>query len=616
MGVSFSERLEQGVLVCDGAMGTMLYSKGVYIDRCFDALNLTAPDLVREVHREYIKVGADIIESNTFGANRFKLRVHGLEGQVREINRQGALLAREESREAALVAGAVGPLGVLIEPMGKVPSTAAREAFTEQAEGLLEGGVDLFVLETFVHLEEMGEAIVAVKQACERKGKVLPIIAQMTFGEDGNTLHGIEPERVAHQIEQWGVDVLGTNCGVGPAPMLESIRRMRSATSLPLSAQPNAGTPALVDGRYIYLTSPEYLATYAQRFIQVGVRVLGGCCGTTPAHIAAVRRAVRAMSPSRAEVSPEPRRGVLRRGQEAVPTAEKSPLALKLAEGKYVVSVEVIPPRGVDPGKVLESARLLKEAGVDAVNIPDGPRASARMSPLALALLLVREVKLEPILHYTCRDRNLLGMQSDILGAHALGIRNLLIITGDPPKLGDYPEATAVYDVDSIGLVRLISRLNRGEDVAGNTIGTPTAVHIGVGVNPGAINLDEEIRRFKLKVEGGAEYALTQPVFELHLLERFLDRVEGFRIPILAGILPLASYRAAEFLHNEVPGMSIPKGVLERMRRARTGDEARAIGIEVAQEALLETQGLVQGAYIMSPVGGARGALKVLEVLK
>ncbi|MFQ6110449.1 MAG: bifunctional homocysteine S-methyltransferase/methylenetetrahydrofolate reductase [Nitrospinota bacterium] len=615
MGKSFSERLKQGVLVCDGAMGTMLYSKGVYIDRSFDALNLTAPDLVREVHRSYIKSGADIIETNTFGANRFKLRAHGLEGQVREINRQGALLAREESREAALVAGAVGPLGVLMEPLGKVRSAEAREAFREQAEGLLDGGVDLFILETFVHLEELGEAIGAVREACTGKGKALPIIAQMTLGEDGNTLHGIEPERVARQIERWGVEVLGANCSVGPAPMLESIRRMRSATSLPLSAQPNAGTPALVDGRYIYLTSPEYLATYAQRFIQVGVRVLGGCCGTTPAHIAAVRRAVRAMKPSREEVRAEPKRAVLRPEPKTVPRAEKSPLAQKLSEGRFVVSVELLPPRGADPGKVLESARLLKEARVDAVNIPDGPRASARMSPLALALLLMSEAGLEPILHYTCRDRNLLGMQSDILGAHALGIRNMLIVTGDPPKLGDYPEATAVYDVDSIGLVRLISRLNRGEDVAGNTIGTPTAVHIGVGVNPGAMNLEEEIRRFRLKVEGGAEFALTQPVFELGLLEKFLERTEGFRIPILVGILPLASYRAAEFLHNEVPGMSIPKGVLERMRKARSGDEARAIGIEVAQEALLKTRTLVQGAYVMSPVGGARGALKVLEVL-
>ena len=611
---SFQETLKNKILVCDGAMGTVLYNRGIYINRCFDELNLINPDLIHEIHREYIKSGVDIIETNSFGANRLKLQRHGLEDKVYEINKSSAVIAKNEARGGVFVAGAIGPLGTGVEPLGKVSKIKSKEIFTEQVEGLLDGDVDLFILETFSDLNELHQAFTAVREACAKKRADRPIITQVSFENDGNTFYGVSPEKAAREMESWGADAAGANCSIGPHPMLESIQKMASSCSIPLSVMPNAGLPRIVDGRHIYLSSPEYFETYAKRFIRSGVRIVGGCCGTTAEHTKLISSAVKALSPSRIEIT-ESAKHETAKTVAPVPSAQKSDLAKKLSNKKFVVSVELVPPKGCDSSKVLNSAKKLKDAGVDNSNIPDGPRASARMSSMALAGLFLREVGIEPIIHYTCRDRNLLGMQSDILGAEASGIKNFLAVTGDPPKLGNYPDATAVYDVDAIGLVKMINNLNHGLDVAGNLLGKPTAIHIGVGVNPGAINIEEEERRYRQKVEAGAEFALTQPVFEDERFFSFLERNKDFKIPTLVGILPLASYRSAEFLHNEVPGMSIPENIREKMRKAEASDKAKITGIEIAREAFLKMKDAADGAYIMAPVGGVETALKVLQGL-
>lgn len=599
MGPDLLQRLAQGVLICDGAMGTMLYARGIYLNRCFDELNLSQPELVAAIHREYVAAGAQILETNTFGANRFKLAPHGHDHLVREINRAGAELARTCAGEEVFVAGAIGPLGVKLEPYGTVTPAEAEEAFREQAEGLLAGGVDLFLLETFADLNEIVVALRAVRSLSDK-----PLVAQMTFGDDGRTLLGAIPEKVAARLLEEGADVVGANCSVGPQPMLEVVQRMHAAGALRISAQPNAGVPRLVEGRYIYLSSPEYHAEFARRFIAAGACIVGGCCGTTPAHIRAVANAVRATAPRHAATSIAPR-------AEAAPKAEakrredKSALGRKLSK-QFVVSVEVLAPRGCDPAEVLAGVARLQPLGIDAVNIPDGPRASARMCPMALAKIIHEQLGVEPLLHYTCRDRNLLGIQSDLLGAHALGIRNILAITGDPPKLGDYPSATAVFDVDSIGLTRIISGLNQGMDIAGNAIGSPTSFLIGVGVNPSAPDLARELSRFAQKIEAGAEFALTQPVFDDELFAQFLDRVSDCGIPILLGVMPLMSYRMVEFLNNEVPGVHVGDGLAERIKRARSQQEARQVGITAAQETVRRFRDRVQGIYLMPPFGRER----------
>lgn len=609
MDKSFLDYLEEDeILTCDGAMGTMLYSKGIYIDRCFDELNLTNPSLVRDVHQGYLQSGADIIESNTFGANWYKLQPHGLEGKLHEINFQGAEIAKQAAGNKAFVAGSIGPLGRPIEPIGHITRKEARKAFSDQAKSLYEGGVDLFILETFNDLNEIHQAILAVKDTCD-----LPIIAQMAFTSEGKTAYGVSPADGVIKLEEWGAHVAGINCSTGPEAVWEAIQKMAETSEIPLSAQPNAGFPHLVQGRLLYLASPEYFAEYAKRFIQTGVRIVGGCCGTTPAHIRAIKAAVKALKPQRrfVEIKAAKMEEMVFRPKKP---EEKSDLAKKLRK-KFVISIEMSPPRGPDFSKVVEAAKRIKSAGADAVNIPDGPRASARMSPLALASILESKVGIEVILHYTCRDRNILGMQSDLLGTHALGLRNILIITGDPPKLGDYPTATAVFDVDSIGLVRIANNLNCGNDLAGNPIDAATSFHIGVGANPGAISFEEEISRLKQKIEAGAEFVLTQPVFDTRLLERLLDKIKEYRIPVMAGILPLASYRNAEFLNNEVPGMAIPKVIRDRMKRASSGEEARKLGIEIAQEVLLRIKDMVQGVYLMPPFGRIEAALEVARVL-
>ena len=603
--------------IFDGAMGTMLYSKGIYINRSYDELNLVAPDLVREVHAEYVRAGADIIETNTFSATPHKLQPYGLEASLREINIRAAQIAREAAGPRVFVAGAVGPLGVRIEPLGPTSFDEARDMFKAQAEALLEGGVDLFVLETFSDISELEQAIRAVRELCD-----LPIFAQVTIQMDGNTLFGATPEVFTAKLDEWGADVIGLNCGVGPAIVLSAIEKMRPLTNRKLSAQPNAGLPRDVGGRQFYMCSPEYMAEYSRRIIQAGAKFVGGCCGTTPAHIKMIADAIRQFSPRTQQVVVGESVAVATHELKppnvtVVPQEERSNWSRKIAKGEFVTTVEVLPPKGCSPWKTLDAIRLLKAAGVDGVNIPDGPRAQTRMGAMATALMVEREIGMESVLHYCCRDRNLLGMMSDLLGAAALGLRNLLLITGDPPKMGPYPDATAVFDIDAIGLTNMVNKLNHGLDIGNNPIGEPTAFSIGVGVNPGAVNMDEELKRFEWKIEAGAEYAITQPVFDIAQLREFLKRIEHCRIPIVAGIWPLVSFRNAEFLHNEVPGVRVTPEIMERMRVASniSKEAGRDEGLKIARESLAEVRDLIQGVQVSAPFGNVKYALEVFSVL-
>ena len=604
-------RLKVSPVLCDGAMGTLLYASGIFINRCYDELNLSHPELIRGVHHDYLQAGAEIIETNTFGANSFRLARHSIADQVRDINLAGARLAREAAKSFDVwVAGSVGPLGVRIEPLGKTSFEEARLAFREQIDALVEGGVDLVILETFGYVEELHQALLAARDVNPK----LPVVAQVTIDEDGNCLDGSTPETFTPKIEAWGADVIGCNCSVGPVAMLDAIERVRALTSLPLAAQPNAGVPRSVEGRNIYLCSPEYMASYARKFVAAGVRLIGGCCGTTPDHIRVMKSAVRmgearSKAPKvqvKSEATPAP--------PPTLPLESRSRLGAKLKNGEFLTMVEIVPPKGTDIRKEVEGARFLKSVGVDGINIPDSPRASARMSNQALSLLIQREVGTEAILHYTCRDRNVLCIQSDLLGAAATGIHNLICITGDPPKMGNYPDATAVFDVDAIGLVNIAHNLNRGLDIGGNPIGAGTTFVIGVGANPGVPNLDEEVRRFEFKVEAGAEYAVTQPVFDLSLLETFLRRIEHCRIPVVAGIWPLVSARNAEFMKNELR-VSVPDVILERMAGAKNPEAAREEGIAIAREMLAAVRDMVQGAQISAPQGRYASAVDVLEAL-
>lgn len=607
---SFRERLQSEVIVFDGGVGTYLYEKGIYINTCFDELNLTNPDLVSEVHRDYVNAGADVIETNTFGANRFKLAPHGLERKVHEINLKGAQIAKKAAGEKALVAGSVGPLGVQIEPLGKMSYDEAKDAFKEQIQGLLEGGVDLIILETFGLVSELQQAIRAVRDL----DKDIPLIAQVTISDDGKLLSGATLESFAAGIAEYRPDAIGMNCSVGPKVMLDALEELKGYTPLPLSVQPNAGLPQRIGGRNIYMTSPEYMAEYSKRFIQTGATIVGGCCGTNPSHIRAIRRAVQALQPTKRMDA---------RTSELKVTApvtvkvygmnEKSRLSNKLARREFVTLVELVSPKGVSAAKEIEKARKLHNFGIDAINIPDGPRASARMSALAMSALIQREVGIETALHFACRDRNVIGMQSDLLGAWALGIRNLIAITGDPPKLGNYPDATAVFDVDAIGLVNLINRLNHGLDLAGNPIGDPTGFCIGVGLNPGAINPEEELRRLDWKIEAGAEYIVTQPVFDVRILEKFIRRIEYVKLPILCGIWPLLSFRNAEFMNNEVPGASVPPEIMERMRKTTTKEEGFAEGVKIAKETFDKLKAEFAGIQLSAPMGRIEGVFMILE---
>ena len=614
----FLERLDRGVVVGDGAMGTLLYERGIPFDRSFDLLNLTDQDLIRGIHREYIRAGAELIETNTFGANRVRLAAHGAEQDVRRVARAGAQIARqarEEVGEAVFVAGAMGPLGKPVAPLGTIPREEARDAYREAAEGLLEGGVDLLLIETQTDLEEVRLAVEAVRSVTDD----LPLAVELTYTEDARTLYGAYPEDVVRMLQGARVDALGANCSVGPQGLLDILERLRRRTSLPLSVMPNAGLPRYEGGRFLYLASPEYFADYAQRYAAAGARLIGGCCGTTPAHTRRMREALRAAAGAPgAQVAAGP---ALPPSTEASRTGEptgisittapepeasgdaatRSTLARMLEAGEFVLSVEVDPPRGIRPRKMIDGAAYLKEAGIHCINVADSPMARVRMSSLALATMISQQVGIETILHFTCRDRNLMGIQSDLMGAHALGVRNILALTGDPPRIGDYPNATAVFDVDSIGLIGVLRRLNAGTDLAGNSVGEPTRFVVGCAVNPVADDLEHEYERFIQKLEAGAEFAMTQPLYELEPLLRLLERVGKRRIPVLLGLLPLQSHRHAEFLHNEVPGITIPEPVRKRMREA--GDRGVEAGIETCRALLAEARPHVQGAYLMPSFG-------------
>ncbi len=600
------EALSERIVVADGAMGTLLYARGVAYHHCFDALNLWQPEMVQQVHRDYLEAGAEVLETNTFGANRFKLGKHGLDDRVREIARRGAELAREVAGDRAWVAGSVGPLGKPLAPVGVVSPDEAREAFREQIAALVEGGVDAIILETFGDLRELLVALQAARETTD-----LPIIAQITITEEGKTIVGDKPHEVAMELVERGATVVGVNCSVGPQVVFDAVERIASTVDAFVSAMPNAGLPRLVDGRYIYLSSPEYFGEYARRFVEAGANIVGGCCGTTPEHTRAIAQAVAGLKPH-----PRKRRRVEPTAVEIVEEEEEKKKGAEVATrfarrlGKdFLISVELDPPKGIDPGRTLQAAFRLKEAGVDAINIADSPLARPRMSPVALAHLIRETVGIDVILHLSCRDRNLIGLQSELIGAHALGIRTILAVTGDPPVMGDYPDATGVFDVDSIGLVHLIDLLNKGMDLTGRPTGEPTSFTVGVGANPAAVDFDREMARLEQKVEKGAEFVFTQPIFDLRLLERFLSRARPLGVPIFMGILPLRNYKHAEFLHNEIPEMVIPQVLRDRMLKA--GERGMEEGIAIAREILREARGEVDGVYLMPPFNRVEMAIEV-----
>ncbi len=608
----FLSKLQSKIIVADGAMGTMLYAKGIFINRCFDELNLSSPLLVKEIHQEYVRSGAEVLETNTFGSNRVRLATFGFAEKLRAINEAGVRLAREAAGQRAFVAGAIGPLGTQIEPLGPMSFAEARAVFREQAEALVNAGIDLLVIETFYELNELREAIQAAREVT---GPEMAIIAQVTVNDDGTLRDGTSTETFTRSLNEWPVDVIGVNCSAGPRVVLETVEKMALLTTKPLSAMPNAGLPATVEGRNIYLCSPEYMAQYSRRFLQTGVRVMGGCCGTTPEHIRQICGEVRSLQPVQhrtAMVLDETKSEVKR--LHRIPVAEKSQLGAQLAAGKFVCFVEILPPRGVNAAKEIAGARLCKEHGVDCINVPDGPRASARLSAQVTCQLIQQQAGIEAVLHFCCRDRNILSIQSELLGAQAVGVRNLICITGDPPRMGTYPDATAVFDVDSIGLTNIVNNLNHGLDIGGNPIGSQTSLLLGVGANPGALNMEEELRRFAWKVEAGAEYVVTQPVFDLDLLEHFLKKTSQYGLPIIAGIWPLTSYRNAEFMVNELR-VPVPREYMDRMQRAESAEKARAEGIAIAQEMAGRARSLVQGAQLSAPFGRYEMAIEVADAL-
>ncbi|MCO4769750.1 MAG: bifunctional homocysteine S-methyltransferase/methylenetetrahydrofolate reductase [Deltaproteobacteria bacterium] len=609
---AFREALANRVLLADGAMGTEIYRRGVFINRCYDELNLSRPDLVGAIHSDYASAGADIITTNTYGAERIRLAQHGLEDRLMEINQAAVKIAREAAGTSRFVAGSIGPLPLKVQPTGPISPASARETYTEQASILIDSGIDLLVLETFRQLSMLKEAVEAARSI----DADIPILASFAFKPVRHYFVGPTPEDVAREVGTWGVDVLGTNCVNGPQVTLEIAERLGSTSQIPLSAMPNAGTPELVDGRTLYLASPEYMAEYARRFVQNGVQVVGGCCGTTPEMIREMRSFLQSVEPGRRRVQVQVQTEAQAKALEPIPTAERSRWGSRLGK-EFAISVELDAPRGLDPKRPVEGSRLLAEAGIQAVNIADGPRATARMSALALAMRVREEVDIDVIVHYCCRDRNILGMQMDLLGAHALGIHNILCVTGDPPKMGNYPDATAVFDLDSVELVRGVAQLNRGIDFGGDPIGEQTRFVIGCGNNPGFEPLDKEVDKFRRKLEAGAEFAFSQPAYDPSLLENFLAQISRFpRIPFFVGILPLASARNADFLHNEVPGMQIPAEVRARMHSASTREEQRAEGLRIAAETLRHARSLdqVDGAYIFPPFGRYSAVLDVLNL--
>jgi homocysteine S-methyltransferase len=602
-------------------MGTSLYERGNLYTQCFDEMNLSRPDVVRQIHQSYVDAGAQVIETNTFGANRFRLAHHGFDRQVAEINRAGVRLAREAAQRRAFVAGSVGPTGLMLETVSEESLLAIKQAFLEQCRALLDEGVDALVLETFRQPDELKLALEAAREAGgARASGTVPVIACVSFDESGTTADGRSPEQVAELLAGIGADAIGVNCATGPAGVYEMVTRMR-APGLPLVAIPNAGMPHRVEGRFAYMATPEYFQLYARRLFKAGIHGVGGCCGTTPEHIRKIVAAARMVSAG--HLTTESSGGGMREdasevlakvapGVRVLSMQEKGELGAKLGR-KFLISVEVNPPPGLSLDAALAGARLLKEGGVDVINVADGARAQARMGNLALCLRVQEEVGMPALMHVTSRDRNLLGQVAYLLAAHELGVRNLVVITGDPPKMGDFPNATPVYDTDSVGLLRLVSALNRGFDPGGKPLGGATQFLCATGAEPAAPDLAHELERLKQKRDAGAELVMTQPVYDAAVLDRMLRAIEPLGLPVLVGLLPLASYRNAEFLHNEVPGMQIPEHIRERMRKAGSGDLGRQEGIAIAREMLTQVKDRVAGAYVMPPFGRYELALRVIE---
>jgi homocysteine S-methyltransferase len=609
----FADIFSSRPVLADGAMGTVLYARGVFINRCYDELNLSDPNLILSVHEEYVQAGAEILETNTFGANKFRLTRHGLASKVAEINAAGVKLARqavdhlqEKQAGTAYVAGSIGPLGVRLEPLGKTGLDEARAAFAEQIRALADAGVDLLIIETMPALNEAREALLAAEETAPQ----LPVLVMVTVDDDSNCLDGSSPQQAAALLTEWGAGAIGVNCSTGPSTVLTAIEAMRGATTLPLAAMPNAGMPRAIEGRNIYLCSPEYMASFARKAIAAGAQIVGGCCGTTPNHIRAMRSAMRAID-AQARVADGGKHAEISTETPPAPLGQRSRIGSLVEQGNFVTLVEIVPPKGIDCSKEIEGARLLAQLGVHAINVPDSPRASARMSAQSLCIQIQQQTGIETILHYTCRDRNVLSIQSDLLGASSIGLRNILCLTGDPPKLGNYPDATAVFDVDAIGLVNIVRRLNHGLDIGSNSIAASTNFTIGVAANPGVPDIEHELRRFAYKVEAGAEYSITQPVFDLRLLEEFLNRIESFRIPVIAGIWPLTSLRNAEFMKNDLR-VSMPEEIMLRMAQADTPDAARKEGILIAQEMLEAVRPMVQGVQVSAPFGRYVAAAEVI----
>jgi len=604
------ERIADHPLVFDGAMGTMIYSKGVFINTCYEHLCVTNPDLIRGIHREYAEAGADVIETNSFGANRLKLQGHGLADQLEAINRAAVKLAREAAGDHALVAGSVGPILKSGQVYVENRATELEDTFHEQMAVLADEGIDFFMLETFSHIQE---AQLAAQIA---KSFGIPVFVSMTVGVNGETRKGRKIEQIVQTLENdANIDGMGINCGVGPAAAYSNVERALPHTTKPFTVMANAGAPQEVDGRMIYMSTPEYFTEYSKNMIQLGVSGVGGCCGTTPEHIAMMAKTIKSLTGVKQHVAIASHTQQDTPKIDAVPMVEKCAFAAKLTRGEKVTSVEITPPRSIDLKPMLAKCQKCKDAGIDAINIPDGPRASARISPMVAALAIEREVGIETVLHYCCRDRNLIGMQSDLLGGYAGGLRNYLIITGDPPKLGDYPDSTPVFDVDAIGLTQVVNNLNHGVDVGGNPINPPTGILIGVGANPCAVEPERELQHYLNKINAGAEYAITQPIFDPEALFRFLDAVEkkGRSIPVVSGVWPLTSLRNAEFLNAEVPGVEIPNAILERMSKAKTKEDGQQIGVEIAREICESIADRVAGYQVSAPFGLVDLALRVLE---
>jgi homocysteine S-methyltransferase len=612
----FLEALSERVILGDGGMGSEIYGRGIFINRCYDELNVSAPELVQGIHADFLKAGSDLIETNTYGANRPKLSGHGLEERLHDVLRQGVTLAREVAGESIYLAGSIGPLGPAAAKAG-LSESERDAAYREVAEVLTEAGADLLFLDTFTSVPDLRMAIESCKAVSD-----LPVVGSFSFHRGfvmGSHDFMVPPDDVARAAIKAGVDVLGANCGDGPHTTLDVVEAMRQVCGdTPVAAMPNVGGPALIEGRSVYLSSPEYMAEYSRRFVQVGARLIGGCCGVTPSQVREARSFLASIQPrtARIEIGDHEHR---KKAAPPKPAGERSAWGAGLGQ-RFMVSVELDPPKGLDASVSVEKARFLHDNGIDAVNIADGPRAMARMNPTSLAVQVLQAVGMETIIHYCCRDRNVLGMQMDLIGAHSLGLRNLMLITGDPPKMGNFPDATAVFDVDSIGLIGFADRLNHGFDLAGEPINKKgddrTEFVIGTGCNPGALDIGLEADRLRRKIEAGAEFVFSQPVYDAERLVKFLDACKGFlSIPFFVGILPLASLKNAEFLTANVPGMDVPDTIMKRLADAKTRDDQRAVGISVATESLghAKDQAAVQGTYVFPPFGKYEAILQVLK---